>query len=51
MWHMLQEKEAAEAGIEKLLQKLPVDENLLFFYGDGCTFTKRVQPEIRCACL
>jgi hypothetical protein len=43
-----QEKAAAEAGIERLLQTLPVDKNLLFFYGDGCSFTKRVQPEIRC---
>jgi hypothetical protein len=43
-----QEKSDAEAGIEKLLQKLPVSENLLFFYGEGCTFTSRVQPEIRC---
>ena len=43
-----QEKADAEAGIEKLLQKLPVSDNLLFFYGEGCTFTTRVQPEIRC---
>ena len=38
-----QDKRDAEAGIEKLLQKLPQDETLLFFYGEGCTFTNRYE--------
>eukprot|EP00802_Teleaulax_amphioxeia_P002363 Tamp_02365.p1 GENE.Tamp_02365~~Tamp_02365.p1 ORF type:complete len:271 (-),score=40.82 Tamp_02365:1235-2047(-) len=43
-----QEQAAAEAGIEAVLKRLPADESLLFFYGQGCNFTNRVLPEIRC---
>ena len=32
-----------------MLKRLPADESLLFFYGQGCNFTNRVLPEIRCA--
>ena len=37
-----------EAELEAAMSTLPRSENLLFFYGDGCSFTKRVAPQVRC---
>jgi hypothetical protein len=34
--------------IESKMKSLPVDENLLFFYGESCPFTARARPEIQC---
>lgn len=43
-----QQRQKKIEQIEKKLQSLPVDENLLFFYGESCPFTTRVLPEVRC---
>ena len=40
------EKAAAEGEIELLLTKLPEDPNLLYFFGDGCSFTARAKPHV-----
>ena len=34
--------------ISSLSEKLPSNKDLLFFHGDGCSFTKRVEPSVRC---
>jgi hypothetical protein len=41
-------KEEKIQQIETKMKSLPVDENLLFFYGDSCPFTARARPEIQC---
>ena len=41
------EKLLAEGQIEALLTKLPEDPNLLYFYGDGCSFTARAKPHVQ----
>ena len=39
---------AKEAELDTAMAALPKNGDLLFFYGDGCTFTKRVAPSVRC---
>jgi len=34
--------------VKPQLLKLPVDENLVYFFGKSCPFTKKVEPEINC---
>lgn len=34
--------------IKESLNKLPIDNNLIFFYGEHCSFTKKVQNEVNC---
>jgi hypothetical protein len=31
-----------------IVSQLPENENLLYFYGDGCPFTERVRPAVAC---
>lgn len=41
---ILQTKKDEE--LRQAIQTLPVNPNLLFFYGDGCPFTKRAEPAV-----
>jgi hypothetical protein len=34
--------------IEAKIKSFPVDQNLIYFYGESCPFTARAQPEIQC---
>jgi len=35
-----------EKQVTGLIEKAPLDENLLFFYGKGCSFTTKVEPSV-----
>lgn len=35
-----------EQQVMSIIKKLPVDSNLLFFYGKGCSYTSKVEPFI-----
>ena len=44
---MLKEaQKAKEEEIMKVMAKAPIDDNLLFFYGKGCSFTGKVEPAV-----
>ena len=45
---LVETKLQREKELKNLLEKLPIDENLLYFYGKSCPFTKKVEPEIDC---
>ncbi len=34
--------------LAKAISGLPEDPNLVFYYGDGCGFTKRAEPSVNC---
>jgi hypothetical protein len=35
-----------EQSVKALINKAPVDPNLLFFFGKGCSFTAKVEPNV-----
>ena len=32
--------------LKDLLSKAPIEKDLLLFYGEGCSFTKRIEPDV-----
>ena len=42
------EKSKKIEQMKRLIDLLPVDNELLFFYGEGCKFTKKAEPQVKC---
>ena len=42
------QKALKQQELDGLIEKLPIDENLVYFFGGACRFTEKAKPEVSC---